>query len=348
MVPLPLTGQGGTMTDLTAIDANTVDIVNGFIPNALRTLSPAWHGDKVAKHNFVKAVNAAIDAANQLDKIKKTLFYGRDNNLEGALGQENLRGLPALAADHVDGDAANIIHAIIGKFTEAGELLEAMKAWLNGAQFDRVNAIEEIGDGFWYDAVLLDEMESSFPDAMARVIAKLRARFPDKFTEANANERNLESERAILENATGAGSYRDPAEPEPTLHEVVERIADGTFYDDYDLASRSLGVLRQAVAETNGGDYAPLEASDLLGDVARPLGIAPAEPASGKEAVNRAEAAANQAFTNVGKIDPLAHYVEAAVERSNEHARGIGERLAPMPGEQLSRQLVRKSDIEKS
>lgn len=38
-----------------------------------------------------------------------------------------------------------------------------------------------------------------FEEGLSRNIAKLKARFPEKFTEENANNRNLEVERAILE-----------------------------------------------------------------------------------------------------------------------------------------------------
>lgn len=170
-----------------------------YISDAKRTLSPSWHGDKVAKHLFVGIINSCIKAANDLDKVKKTLFYGRDNNLNPALGQSDISSLPSSMVMPVGADAANVIHAILGKFTEAGELLEALKACMNGEAFDRVNAVEEIGDGFWYDAILLDEMASDFMDAQRINIAKLRARFPDKFEAVQANERDLTAERAILE-----------------------------------------------------------------------------------------------------------------------------------------------------
>ena len=173
--------------------------VAGFIPDALRTLSPAWHGDKVALAHLKGMINGAIDAINKLDKLKKTLFYGRDNNLI-AEGQADSMGMLDSLPMPVGANAANVFHAILGKVTEGGELLEALRAcWRGNEVFDRINAIEEVGDGFWYDAVLLDEMASDFPDAMNRVIAKLRKRFPDAFTEVNANERDLGAERAVLE-----------------------------------------------------------------------------------------------------------------------------------------------------
>jgi uncharacterized protein YabN with tetrapyrrole methylase and pyrophosphatase domain len=62
-----------------------------------------------------------------------------------------------------------------------------------------VNLAEEMGDLFWYIAVICDALEVSFEDVMERNIAKLKARYGDKFTEHAATNRNLEEERRILE-----------------------------------------------------------------------------------------------------------------------------------------------------
>lgn len=47
-----------------------------YVAEAARTLSPSWHGDKLSKGVFLKAVNEAIGAGNKLDQVKKTLFMG--------------------------------------------------------------------------------------------------------------------------------------------------------------------------------------------------------------------------------------------------------------------------------
>lgn len=179
------------------------DVVRDFdyIAEARLTCSPAWHGAKVSKANFAQRLNAAIDAANRLDQVKKTLFYGRDNNLDPVEGQASVESLPeafgmnAHAPTHID-----IMHGIIGLFTEAGELLEAMRDAINeGRPFDFVNLKEEVGDGFWYQAIIASRSGFTFDEAMRVNIAKLRARFPDRFTEFDANNRNLVGEREILE-----------------------------------------------------------------------------------------------------------------------------------------------------
>jgi NTP pyrophosphatase (non-canonical NTP hydrolase) len=175
---------------------------SNFIRDALVTCSPEFHGDMVSWNEFKGRLNGAIDALNKLDQVKKTLFYGRDNNLI-AEGQrdassviENFGGTDNAFVGSI---AANIIHGALGFATEAGELLEALKAAINGNQFDWINVQEELGDAAWYAAILADAGDFEFEDYEQRIIAKLRARYPDKFNADNANNRNLEAERAILE-----------------------------------------------------------------------------------------------------------------------------------------------------
>ena len=66
-------------------------------------------------------------------------------------------------------------------------------------ELDMVNVKEEAGDILWYLAVLFDEIGTDFESEMKRVIKKLQKRFPDKFTESGAYERDIKSEREILE-----------------------------------------------------------------------------------------------------------------------------------------------------
>ena len=96
---------------------------------------------------------------------------------------------------------AKILHYVLGIGTEAGELQDAVKKHLiYGKELDEVNLIEEVSDIFWYSARLLTLLDSSFEEAMEKNIAKLRARYGDKFTEHAALNRDLVKERNVLEN----------------------------------------------------------------------------------------------------------------------------------------------------
>lgn len=93
-----------------------------------------------------------------------------------------------------------ILHAAIGCVTESGEMLDAVKKQIfYGKDLDVTNVKEEAGDLLWYLAILFDELGTSFEEEMGRVINKLKTRFPDKFTELDAFDRDLVKERGVLE-----------------------------------------------------------------------------------------------------------------------------------------------------
>lgn len=95
---------------------------------------------------------------------------------------------------------ARSIHAIFGLITETGELTDGFKrAIFYGKPLDITNVREELGDFFWYIAILMDEFGFSFEEVMKLNIQKLLARFPEKFTEVDALNRNLLNERQVLE-----------------------------------------------------------------------------------------------------------------------------------------------------
>lgn len=184
-----------------------------YVSEATLTLSNQFHGELVSKVAFTSALNASIEALNKLDKVKKSIFYGRDNNIGPVEGQRDIADLPnILVANniHIDGgfdvfDAENYIHGVIGMATEAGELLEALRDAINGDAVDRVNIKEEVGDMKWYAAILAKVARFVWGDDERVNIAKLRARFPDNFTEYDAVTRNLDAEREILERALPIG-----------------------------------------------------------------------------------------------------------------------------------------------
>lgn len=93
-----------------------------------------------------------------------------------------------------------LLHACIGLCTEAGEALDALKKHLYyGKELDKVNLKEEMGDLFWYMAIMADTLDIEFEEIMTKNINKLKARYGDKFSEDKAINRDLDTEREILE-----------------------------------------------------------------------------------------------------------------------------------------------------
>lgn len=100
-----------------------------------------------------------------------------------------------------DSECTNdLIHGTMGIVTEAGELLDAIKkAMFYGKRVDTVNIKEELGDLLWYVAIIIQANDWTFEEIMDLNIEKLKARYPEKFTEEKALNRDLEKERNILE-----------------------------------------------------------------------------------------------------------------------------------------------------
>lgn len=93
-----------------------------------------------------------------------------------------------------------LLHAQMGIASEGGEISDQLKKHLfYGKPLDTINLAEEIGDLFWYCALASNELGIPFTQIMETNIAKLKARYGDKFSEYAATHRDLKTERQILE-----------------------------------------------------------------------------------------------------------------------------------------------------
>jgi NTP pyrophosphatase (non-canonical NTP hydrolase) len=94
----------------------------------------------------------------------------------------------------------DVLHCLVGMQTELGELADPFKKEIfYGKELDKTNVAEELADMFWYAVNLARIEQIDLVKALQNNIAKLKVRFPEKFTEQNAIERNLEAEREQLE-----------------------------------------------------------------------------------------------------------------------------------------------------
>mgnify|MGYP000843709775 FL=1 len=173
-----------------------------YIEQANLTASGNFHAG-VDKEDFLADLQEAISALQQLDRYKKFFFYGKKPDPAYMTFTDcaecSVRDIPPIL-DKYDHKGRNLLHGILGMATEAGELLEALQTSIkNKTPMDAVNVSEEIGDSFWYAAMLLRVAGKDFASVQEQNIAKLRARFPNNFTEYDANHRDLAAERKILE-----------------------------------------------------------------------------------------------------------------------------------------------------
>lgn len=163
-----------------------------------------------------------------VDAAKREIFYGKPAQasklihlvspiLDGALVQSCHRYVHLVLADEegaakthfaVDSvESLRLLHGSLGIVTEASELFAAIVnkqvSRMVGAEVsvDRTNVLEELGDLSWHIALIQAVLGVTDESVKAANIAKLRVRFPDKFTqEAAAGTRNVEEEqRAVRE-----------------------------------------------------------------------------------------------------------------------------------------------------
>lgn len=157
--------------------------------------------ERLSKHKVIRSLENAFFEMNwmteSLDRLKKHIFYGKEVELRDSFeSSTNSRMIKKLQ----DPKTIRVLHSILGLATETGELIEMLRQHLsNDKELDLVNMKEEIGDLQWYNALGLDVCESSFEEVMERNIEKLAARYGDKFSDIKALNRDLETERKILE-----------------------------------------------------------------------------------------------------------------------------------------------------
>jgi len=208
-----------------------------YIANAMKTESVPASLD-INQIDLHQLLTIAILAAELANQVKRKLFYGKPltretvdpllnelmvnaDNLRttmeidiGAMNvpipQDQFDAMVAEAGDSVDAGKAGIrldnlnirlLHSALGMFSESGEVLEALMKQFEGgkAVLDGVNALEELGDISWYQAIAVDELCGDLDAVRDTNIAKLKARYPDKFSAEAALNRDVAAERVILE-----------------------------------------------------------------------------------------------------------------------------------------------------
>ena len=97
-------------------------------------------------------------------------------------------------------------HSVIGLTGEVGELASAVEKWVYyGQPLDPTNVAEEIGDCIWYLALACNALGVSMQEIMEANIRKLRVRYPEKYEDVLAEEKNRrrQEEVAAVRNSVG-------------------------------------------------------------------------------------------------------------------------------------------------
>ena len=95
-----------------------------------------------------------------------------------------LRTARALSADD------RLMNATLGLAGEAGEFADSVKKIrFHGHAPNTDELIKELGDLLWYAALAADALGVPLAEVAERNVAKLRARYPDGFSEQASRER---------------------------------------------------------------------------------------------------------------------------------------------------------------
>lgn len=183
--------------------------------DALRTEKPM--GEIVTDGpSLIAVLKIAIATAGLIDLVKKGVIYGKELGVDDLVGKvkgiENaIDEFEAAMFRDVDDDYEGevvpvnprLLHAALGKFGEAGEIVEHLMNQASGENLDLVGLGEEFADDKWYDALGLDELTKLGGDTLdtmlVKNIAKLKVRYPEKFSLEQAENRDKSAERAVLE-----------------------------------------------------------------------------------------------------------------------------------------------------
>lgn len=92
------------------------------------------------------------------------------------------------------------LHMLLGMTTEVGELSDVFKKEMAyNVPVDWVNVGEELGDILFYLASFARINDINLEEVLDKNMKKLSARYPEKFSEYYAKNRDLIRERLILE-----------------------------------------------------------------------------------------------------------------------------------------------------
>lgn len=148
-----------------------------------------------------------IGVGDLLDYNKKGIFYNKYEKYDENFMQL-MTNIDESFLDHCNVDTERkdvntlnfrILHGLLGAITEASEIASILLKYLETGEIDKANVGEEFSDSDWYKAIAYDELGLDEVTTRTNVIDKLRIRFPDKFDDEKAANRDLAAERQELE-----------------------------------------------------------------------------------------------------------------------------------------------------
>lgn len=119
--------------------------------------------------------------------FKRGVYYGKFDNI------------PQSTQPNVTVETARLLHAALGLVTEGIEFLQLVT---DGDPFDpstKMKMIKELGDSSWFKALACSVLGETIERVDALNIIKLRERYPEKYSDDLANNRDETVELSTME-----------------------------------------------------------------------------------------------------------------------------------------------------
>lgn len=164
-----------------------------YLDEVMRTVAGETFPDICLPSTIVEAMAIFQAGGACMDAVKKGFYYGK-----ATPKMDEIQRL--VPFDHFTFDDVidlNSLHGIIGIGSEASELAQLIEdSILSKEPVSRDDILDEAGDLMWYLGLLLRSIGTTFEEVAAKNIAKLRARFPEKFTLDDWESRDKAAELA--------------------------------------------------------------------------------------------------------------------------------------------------------
>lgn len=158
---------------------------------------------KIRKH-LMDLLHDYRDVSIALENVKRFIFYGQKDRVPQM--HIETQAPPPYPLNEETARWTRLLHALLGIFGEGHEMIDCLDLEMLTSpdpaavtpKFDPVNIQEEFGDNGWYSALGLDAVDISMLQCYRANIAKLYKRYPEKFSETAAAERNLAVETSAM------------------------------------------------------------------------------------------------------------------------------------------------------
>lgn len=153
-----------------------------------------------------RLIEFAASASALVDLYKKSL-YNNEPISAHSFEARSARVLDSItrlqvspqSSEFVDPKGARLLLAMIGIFTEAGELLEAMHPEKLDVKFSTIAILEELGDLNWYQAIAANELQATLETILTMNVAKLKKRYQNGPTRHDDYHRDKAVEQAAMD-----------------------------------------------------------------------------------------------------------------------------------------------------